>query len=240
MELPSAARELTQQGLQDMQALLLGIEGSDKIIPRLLLAVRALDSLTFLCGGKHTGTSQLHHDRGYQSMPMWEFPRLGEGVHLVYTCPAARGDDERPPSEACLRVARVIVRLARQHQPGRQDEAIFRFVSSTPPRFSRMIRGPLRYYAPIQGHELVTRRDLIPSEPDHPRAGTGIMPSILARWSTSCRPSSPIAGDASPSSSPAARFYRTQCATVSCMPPFRGLNGPLRPAGRQFSSSGPD
>ncbi|MEJ2555289.1 MAG: hypothetical protein P8186_03475 [Anaerolineae bacterium] len=33
-----------------------------------------------------------------------------------------------------------------------------------------MTSGPLRYYAPIQGHELVTRRDLIPSEPDHPRA----------------------------------------------------------------------
>ena len=29
----------------------------------------------------------------------------------------------------------------------------------------------LRSYAPIQGHELVTRRDLIPSEPDHPRTG---------------------------------------------------------------------
>ncbi len=28
----------------------------------------------------------------------------------------------------------------------------------------------IHYYAPIQGHELVTRRDLIPSEPDHPRA----------------------------------------------------------------------
>jgi len=34
-----------------------------------------------------------------------------------------------------------------------------------------MTSGPLRYYAPIQGHELVARRDLIPSEPDHPRAG---------------------------------------------------------------------
>jgi hypothetical protein len=32
-------------------------------------------------------------------------------------------------------------------------------------------RWALHYYAPIQGHELVTRRDLIPSEPDHPRAG---------------------------------------------------------------------
>ena len=26
----------------------------------------------------------------------------------------------------------------------------------------------VHYYAPIQGHELVTRRDLIPFEPDHP------------------------------------------------------------------------
>ena len=32
-------------------------------------------------------------------------------------------------------------------------------------------RWAIHYYAPIQGHELVTRRDLIPFEPDHPRAG---------------------------------------------------------------------
>ena len=32
-------------------------------------------------------------------------------------------------------------------------------------------RWAIHYYAPIQGHELVARRDLIPSEPDHPRAG---------------------------------------------------------------------
>ena len=32
-------------------------------------------------------------------------------------------------------------------------------------------RWPLRYYAPIQGNQLVARRDLIPSEPDHPRTG---------------------------------------------------------------------
>jgi hypothetical protein len=34
-----------------------------------------------------------------------------------------------------------------------------------------MISGPLRYYAPIAGHELATSRDLLSSEPDHPRAG---------------------------------------------------------------------
>jgi hypothetical protein len=32
-------------------------------------------------------------------------------------------------------------------------------------------RWAIHYYTPIQGHELVTRRDLIRSEPDHPRAG---------------------------------------------------------------------
>ncbi len=32
-------------------------------------------------------------------------------------------------------------------------------------------RWAIHYYAPIEGHELVTRRDLIPAEPDHPRAG---------------------------------------------------------------------
>jgi hypothetical protein len=39
------------------------------------------------------------------------------------------------------------------------------------PRRSARIGGPLRYYAPIHGRELVAHRDLIPSEPDHPRAG---------------------------------------------------------------------
>ena len=29
----------------------------------------------------------------------------------------------------------------------------------------------IHFYAPIQDHDLVARRDLIPSEPDHPRAG---------------------------------------------------------------------
>ena len=32
-------------------------------------------------------------------------------------------------------------------------------------------KSAIHYYAPIQGHELVARRDMIPSEPDHPRAG---------------------------------------------------------------------
>ena len=32
-------------------------------------------------------------------------------------------------------------------------------------------RWAIHYYAAVEGHELVTRRDLIPSEPDHPRAG---------------------------------------------------------------------
>jgi hypothetical protein len=44
-------------------------------------------------------------------------------------------------------------------------------VSSTTPRHSRRTAGPLRYYAPIHGHELVTRRELILPEPDHPWAG---------------------------------------------------------------------
>ena len=28
----------------------------------------------------------------------------------------------------------------------------------------------VRWYAQVRGHELVTRRDLLPNEPDHPRA----------------------------------------------------------------------
>jgi hypothetical protein len=57
-----------------------------------------------------------------------------------------------------------------------------------------MISGPLRYYAPIHGHELLTRRDLIPSEPEHARAGNWyyafqlgplehkLPPIVSARW----------------------------------------------------------
>jgi hypothetical protein len=46
----------------------------------------------------------------------------------------------------------------------------------------------IHYYAPIQGHELVARRDLIPSEPDHPRAGNGIMHSnSVVRYNTQNR-----------------------------------------------------
>jgi hypothetical protein len=32
-------------------------------------------------------------------------------------------------------------------------------------------RWSVRWYAPVEGHELVRRRDLLPDEPDHPRAG---------------------------------------------------------------------
>lgn len=40
--------------------------------------------------------------------------------------------------------------------------------------FTRVFAGDkwaVHYYAPIYGHELVTRRDLIPTEPNHKRAG---------------------------------------------------------------------
>jgi hypothetical protein len=55
-------------------------------------------------------------------------------------------------------------------------------------------RWAIHYYAPIEGHELVTRRDLISSEPDHPHAGHWyyklqlgplehkIPPIVSARW----------------------------------------------------------
>jgi hypothetical protein len=55
-------------------------------------------------------------------------------------------------------------------------------------------RWAIHYYARIEGHELVTRRDLIPAEPDHPRAGQWyyklqlgplqhkIPPIVSARW----------------------------------------------------------
>jgi hypothetical protein len=55
-------------------------------------------------------------------------------------------------------------------------------------------RWVIHYYARIEGHELVTRRDLIPSEPDHPHAGQWyyklqlgplehkLPPIVSARW----------------------------------------------------------
>jgi hypothetical protein len=55
-------------------------------------------------------------------------------------------------------------------------------------------RWAIHYYAVIEGHELVARRDLIPTEPDHPRAGQWyyklqlgplqhkIPPIVSARW----------------------------------------------------------
>jgi hypothetical protein len=55
-------------------------------------------------------------------------------------------------------------------------------------------RWAIHYYAPIEGHELVTRRDLFPSELNHPRAGQWyyklqlgplqhkIPPIVSARW----------------------------------------------------------
>jgi hypothetical protein len=38
----------------------------------------------------------------------------------------------------------------------------------------------IHYYARVKGHELVTRRDLIPGEPDHSRAGAWYYKLILA------------------------------------------------------------
>jgi hypothetical protein len=55
-------------------------------------------------------------------------------------------------------------------------------------------RWAIHYYAPVEGHELVTRRDLIPSEPNHAHAGRWyyklqlgplehkIPPIVSARW----------------------------------------------------------
>ena len=55
-------------------------------------------------------------------------------------------------------------------------------------------RWAIHYYAAIEGHELAMRRDLIPAEPDHPRAGQWyyklqlgplqhkIPPIVSARW----------------------------------------------------------
>src|SRR5687767_2283840 len=31
-------------------------------------------------------------------------------------------------------------------------------------------RWSVRFFAPVRGHELTTRRDLLPAEPNHPRA----------------------------------------------------------------------
>jgi hypothetical protein len=65
-------------------------------------------------------------------------------------------------------------------------------------------RWAIHYYTPIEGHKLVTRRDLFPSELDHPRAGQWYYKLQLGPLEHKMRPSSAPAGGASPSSSPRA------------------------------------
>jgi hypothetical protein len=47
----------------------------------------------------------------------------------------------------------------------------------------------IRWYAQVRGHELVTRRDLLPDEPDHPRAEQRYYKLQLGSWSNFPTPS---------------------------------------------------
>ena len=59
-------------------------------------------------------------------------------------------------------------RIPRRHAPESTTEAVvlaFYFTRSFGDE-----KWAIHYYAPIEGHELVRRRDLLPHQPDHPRA----------------------------------------------------------------------
>jgi hypothetical protein len=60
-------------------------------------------------------------------------------------------------------------RLPTKHAP--PDAPYFEWLAFYFTKVFKDDKWAIHYYAPIEGHELVTRRDLIPSEPDHPRAG---------------------------------------------------------------------
>ncbi len=59
-------------------------------------------------------------------------------------------------------------RIPQQHAPQSTTEAVvlaFYFTKTFGDE-----KWSIRYYAPVEGHELVRRRDLLPDESDHPRA----------------------------------------------------------------------
>ncbi len=85
---------------------------------------------------------------------------LPESSVLIAVMSLAR-DLERARDE---RWYRIPVRSAPKFFP--PDYVAFYFTKAfSPDAFT------VRWYAPVRGHELVTRRDLLPDEPDHPRAG---------------------------------------------------------------------
>jgi hypothetical protein len=81
---------------------------------------------------------------------------------------------------------RVLVTIMNNHQDWQrvQDEQWYRIPVKHAPAgtphfdwiafyFSKVFKEnkwAVHFYAPVLGHELLTRRDLIPAEPDHPRA----------------------------------------------------------------------
>lgn len=83
-------------------------------------------------------------------------------------------------------------RLPTKHAPS--DTPNFDYLAFYFTKVFKDDRWAIHYYARIEGHELLTRRDLIPSEPDHPRAGQWyyqlqlgplqhkIPPIISTRW----------------------------------------------------------
>lgn len=59
-------------------------------------------------------------------------------------------------------------RIPKQHAPESATEAVILAFYFT--RAFKDEKWAIHYYAPVEGHELVRRRDLLPGQPDHPRA----------------------------------------------------------------------
>jgi hypothetical protein len=65
-------------------------------------------------------------------------------------------------------VPEIVYRIPRQHDPQSTTEAAvlaFYFIKAFGDE-----KWSIRWYTPLRGHELVRRRDLLPGQPDHPRA----------------------------------------------------------------------
>ncbi len=59
-------------------------------------------------------------------------------------------------------------RIPERHAPESTTEAVVLAFYFT--RAFKEKKWAIHYYAPVEGHELVRRRDLLPDQPDHPRA----------------------------------------------------------------------
>ncbi|MBI4791036.1 MAG: hypothetical protein HY782_28735 [Chloroflexi bacterium] len=73
----------------------------------------------------------------------------------------------RPRDLAIVRAERWY-RIPAQHAPAHLSQA--NYLAFYLPKCFGAEKWTIREYAPVRGHELVSRRDLLPDESDHPRA----------------------------------------------------------------------